>query len=182
MRTASETHDDRGAAAHPLDRGYTLIEMLVAIVLMGSIVLAIVGGMWAVVRASSMNDDRAKVQAILGAAGDSVVNYKHWNCPEVNGAYVEYVQKAAAAVSWPADSVAITEYEYWNPETRDWDPTNTIQGSGCNEGAGLTINKTMQRLTITATSPGSGYSNSIQIVKADIRPKEIRDATAPVVP
>jgi len=161
------------------DRGYTLIEMLISILLMSTVVLSIMGGMWAVVRASSQNDSRAKVQAILGSAGDAVVNYKHWNCPEINNAYLEYAQKGAKSVGWPASTVQITRYQYWDPRDALWKDTNTVTGSGCDEKAGLTPNKTMQKLTITATSPNGQYVSSIEVVKADIRPEEIRDVTTP---
>ena len=160
------------------DSGYTLIEMLVAIVLMGTIVLAIMGGMWAVVRASVQNDERAKVGAVLGAAGDGISNYRYIACPEVDGGYEEFGQKAAASVGWPLSSVAIIDYQYWNPETGDWEGSNSIQGVDCNPNVTLTTSKTLQKLTIQATSPSGGYSATIDIVKSDIRPKEIKDVTA----
>src|SRR6188474_1017269 len=120
------------------DAGYTLVEMLVAILLMGSIVLAIMGGMWAVVRASSQNDARAKVQAVLGAAGDGITNYGHINCPEEGEGYEQFGQKAAAAVGWPSSVVQIIDYKYWNPATNNWDDNNSVQGAECNQAAGLT--------------------------------------------
>ena len=80
LRAAEPEHDIR-------DGGYTLVEMLIAIILMGSIVLSIMGGMWAVVRASNQNDERAKVQAVLGAAGDGISNYRYIACPEEDGGY-----------------------------------------------------------------------------------------------
>lgn len=159
------------------DRGYTLIEMLIAIVLMGSIVLAIMGGMWAVVRASAQNDERAKVAAVLGAAGDGISNYRYIACPEVNEGYEEFAQKAAASVGWPLSSVSIVDYQYWNPDTESWDDNNSIQGSDCNPNVGLTTSKTLQKLTIQATSPGGNYTATIDIVKSDIRPKEIKDVS-----
>ena len=160
------------------DRGYTLVEMLVAIVLMGSIVLAIMGGMWAVVRASAQNDQRAKVGAVLGAAGDGISNYRYIACPEVDEGYEEFAQKAASSVGWPLDSVAIVDYQYWNPDTRTWDDNNSIQGADCNPSVGLTTSKTLQKLTIVATAPGGGYSATIDIVKSEIRPKEVKDVSA----
>jgi prepilin-type N-terminal cleavage/methylation domain-containing protein len=160
------------------DRGYTLVEMLVAVVLMGSIVLAIMGGMWAVVRASNQNDQRAKVGAVLGAAGDGISNYRYIACPEVDGGYEEFGQKAAASVGWPLETVRIVDYQYWNPDTGSWDQNNSIQGDDCNPNVGLTTSKTLQKLTIVATAPGGGYSASIDIVKSDIRPKEIKDVSA----
>jgi hypothetical protein len=74
--------------------------------------------------------------------------------------------------------VAIVEYQYWNPETDTWDENNSIQGPECNQNVGLTTSKTLQKLTIRATSPGGNYSSTIDIVKSDIRPKEIKDVSA----
>jgi prepilin-type N-terminal cleavage/methylation domain-containing protein len=176
-RRSVETHADR-VPDRRNDGGYTLIEMLVAIVLMGTIVLSIMGGMWAVVRASRQNDERAKVQAVLGAAGDGISNYRYIACPEVDEGYEQFGQKAAASVGWPLESVSIIDYQYWNPETDSWADSNSIQGSECNENVGLTTSKTLQKLTIRATSPSGGYSGTIDIVKSDIRPKEVKDVSA----
>ena len=175
MSTAQQG-DAHGEAV--TDRGYTLVEMLVAIVLMGTIVLAIMGGMWAVVRASAQNDERAKVQAVLGAAGDGISNYRYIACPEIDEGYEPFGQKAAAAVGWPLDSVEIVAYQYWNPDTETWDENNSIQGDECNPNVGLTTSKTLQKLTIRAAAPGGGYTATIDIVKSDIRPKEIKDVSA----
>ena len=77
------------------DRGYTLVEIVVSIALMGTIVLSIMGGMWAVVRVSRQNDDRAKVQAVLGSAADRIGNYQYVPCPEVANSY-QVIGEAAA--------------------------------------------------------------------------------------
>jgi len=165
------------------DEGYTLIEMLIAIILMGTVVLSIMGGMWAVVRASAQSDERAKVQAILGSAGDALTNYGHINCPEPDddqlNTYLGLVQKGATTVGWSLGVVQITDYQFYNPATGTWDQNNSVQGTQCDPGAGLTPEKTMQKMTITVTSPTGQYVQSVDIVKVDIRPKEIRDETAP---
>jgi prepilin-type N-terminal cleavage/methylation domain-containing protein len=164
----------------PRDGGYTLVEMLIAILLMGSIVLSIMGGMWAVVRASRMNDERSKVSAVLGAAGDGISNYRYIPCPEIDGGYEEFGQKAAASVGWPLSSVAITDYQYWDPDSRSWSDTNNLAGTGeCNPGVGMTTSKTLQKLTIRATSPSGSYAATMDIVKSNISPKEVRDVSAP---
>lgn len=160
------------------DRGYTLIEMLIAIVLMGTIVLSIMGGMWAVVRASSMNDQRAKVQAVLGSAADRILGIQYAACPEINGVYEGFADPAAQVVGWTAANVQIIDYKYWNPETSGWDDTNSIQvAGGCNQSTGLTTSKGLQKLTIRATAPGGGYSAQIDIVKSDVAPKEVKDVS-----
>ncbi len=175
------THADRIRSRR--DDGYTLVEMLIAIVLMGTIVLSIMGGMWAVVRASRMNDERAKVQAILGAAGDALTNGEHLKCPEPKddqtNTYLGLVQKAATNVGWDESAVQISAYRFYNPSTGNWDANNSIQGDQCNPRVFLTQDRTMQKMTIVATAPGGGYSQSIDIVKVDIRPEEVRDVSTP---
>jgi type II secretory pathway component PulJ len=156
------------------DDGYTLTEMLVATVLMGTVVLAIVGGMWAVVRASQQNDERAKVQAVLGAAADSVVSYLHVYCPQRNNVYLGYAQDGAEAVGWDESSVQIIRYQYWNPDIKDWQDTNTIQEgeTTCSDTVGYTVDRTLQKLTIQVTSPTGQYKSSMEIVKSDVRAEE----------
>ena len=164
-------NDDRArrdATAASTDRGYTLIEMLIAIVLMGTIVLSIMGGMWAVVRASRQSDERAKVQAVLGSAADRVSVLIHNNCPEESGVYELFASKAASSVGWDSSSVRIVDYKYWDGAS--W-------VDDCNLTAGLTVKRTLQKLTIEATAPGSGYTGQLEIIKSDIRPQDVTNAT-----
>ena len=150
------------------DEGYTLIELLIAIILMGTVVLSIMGGMWAVVRASRQSDERAKVQAVLGSAADRVSVMIHNNCPEEDGVYELFASKAAASVGWHESAVRIVDYKYWDGAT--W-------VDDCNLTAGLTVKRTLQKLTIEATAPGTGFSSQLVIIKSDIRPKEVLSAT-----
>ena len=120
------------------DGGWTMTEIVVAIALMGSIIVAIIGGMFAVVRASAANDEAAKVQAVLGSAADRIANYKYLECPEDADAYPDYnavsyarVGKAAVeSVGWDESTVQITNYEFWNPDTNSWQASNSLQGAG----------------------------------------------------
>jgi type II secretory pathway pseudopilin PulG len=174
--------DQRDGRRGRADRGYTLIEQLIGIALMGTIVMAIMGGMWAVVRVSVMNDERAKVQAIIGGAGDRLTNYAHVKCPEQDtlNTYLNEVRAAADTVGWPHSTVEITDYRYFHPDTGTWEDTYSWQSSDCTTNpVFLTREKTIQKITITVTAPNGGYSQSIDIVKADIRPEEVRDVTAP---
>jgi type II secretory pathway pseudopilin PulG len=184
------THDRRTRKPNRrtgADSGYSLAEILVAVVLMGSIIVAIMGAMWAVVRSSAQNDDLAKVQAVLGSAADRIANYKYLECPEQAEQYPDYnavsyarVGKAAVeSVGWPDSTIEIIDYQFWNPTTSSWQDSNTIQGTDCNETVGLTTSKTMQKITIRVTAPSGNSSSTIDIVKSDIQPKEIRDVSTP---
>lgn len=161
------------------DRGYTLVEIVISIALMGTIVMSIMGGMWAVVRVARQNDDRAKVQAVLGSAADRIGNYQYVPCPEDANSYQVIGEAAAAAVGWEASTVQIVDYQFWDPDTGSWAETNSIQGTECNQSVGLTTSKTLQKLTVEVTSPAGSYSTSLDVVKSDIRPKEVKDASAP---
>lgn len=164
------------------DGGYTLTEMLVATVLMGTVILAIVGGMWAVVRASRQNDERAKTQAVLGAAADYLVAYLPVRCPLAidPNPYLGQAQQAAAAVGWEGTTVQITKIEYWNPELNgyegDWEPVSSID---CNPAIGYTPDRTMQLVTVEVTSPSGQYVSKVDVVKADVRAEEVKDVSAP---
>jgi len=164
------------------DSGYTLTEMLVATVLMGTVILAIVGGMWAVVRASRQNDERAKTQAVLGAATDYLVAYLPVRCPQtmVPNPYLGQAQQAAAAVGWDGGTVQITEVKYWNPDLNgnegDWQPVNPVD---CNPLIGYTPNRTMQLITVQVMSPSGQYISKVDVVKADVRAEEVKDVSAP---
>jgi hypothetical protein len=120
--------------------------------------------MWAVVRASRQNDDRAKVQAVLGSAADRISVLIHNNCPEESGVYEAFGAKAAASVGWESTAVRIVDYQYWD---------GSAWVEDCNLTAGLTVKRTLQKLTIEATAPGSGYSGQLEIIKSDIRPEEV---------
>jgi prepilin-type N-terminal cleavage/methylation domain-containing protein len=162
------------------DRGYTLIEMLVAIVLMGGIVLSIMGGMWGVVRASKSNDERAKVQAVLGVAADALIaSTPHVYCPEPKDdnvflTYITQAKKAADSVGWEKSTVEITSYKYWNSAAGTWSNTNSSLASGqCSKQAAFTPNQTMQLITLRVTSPSGSVVGTLDVVKTDVRAKGV---------
>ncbi len=163
------------------DSGYTLTEMLVATVLMGTVILAIVGGMWAVVRASRQNDERAKTQAVLGAAADYLVAYLPVRCPQsfTPNPYLSQAQQAAEAVGWDETTVSITEMKYWDPEANgyegDWDSVDAL----CNPSIGYTPDRGMQLVTVQVMSPSGQYSSKVDVVKSNIQAEEVKDVSAP---
>jgi len=180
MQPPSAETEDRGG-----DRGYTLTEMLVATVLMGSIILAIVGGMWAVVRASRQNDERAKTQAVLGGAADYLVAFLPVYCPESYSIdpYLGQVQQAATTVDWDEDTVQIIDYQYWNPDLNagqgGWQDSNNLSSDQCSEKVGFTPERTMQLVTLEVTSPSGQYVSTLDVVKSDIRPESVKDVSLP---
>lgn len=154
------------------DRGFTLPEVAVAIALTGTIVLAIIGSAWALIRTSTISDTQADVEAVLGAAADEVTLLGWQSCPVETGEYSTWAQKASARVDWPESAVRIADIEYWDITTASWSSTNpfvdTVTGS-CNFVPTIAAASRMQRVTIEATSPGGTQSRQLEVVVAEIR-------------
>ncbi len=159
------------------DRGSSLIEVVIAVALMGIVVSGVLGAMWSAIRMSSFSDDQAKVEAVLGSAADRLANYAYIPCPtnNTNGGYLPIIQAAAGTVDWPTSSVTLTGMYFWNPSSTSagtWLTTNGLSGTECNETASLTTARTLQRITFTVTSP-SGYSKTLEVVKSNVFPRAI---------
>ena len=159
------------------DRGSSLIEVVIAVALMGIVVSGVLAAMWSAIRLSRFSDDQAKVEAVLGSAADRLANYAYIPCPtnNSNGGYLPIIQAAAGTVDWPTSSVALTGMYFWNPTSASsgtWITTNGLTGAECNETASLTTARTLQRITFMVTSP-SGYSKSLEVVKSNVFPRSI---------
>ena len=159
------------------DQGASLIEVVVAVALMGIVVSGVLGAMWSAIRISKFSDEQAKVEAVLGGAADRLASYTYIPCPTSsnNGGYLPIIQAAAGTVDWPTSSVTLTGISFWNPSstsTGSWLTTNGLSGTECNETAALTTARTLQRVTFKVTSP-SGYSKSLEVVKSNVFPRSI---------
>jgi type II secretory pathway pseudopilin PulG len=134
------------------DRGETLIELLVAILIMGIAVVAVVGGLLASVKFSDVH----RKQATGGADARSYA--------EAVGRYVagdQYVECAAPSAYAPATvgfaapsgfTAAVASVEYWNAGTRTF--TGTCSSSG------------LQRVTVqVASTDGRAAEKAIVVVR-----------------
>lgn len=163
-----------------VDDGYTLVEVLVSLVLMGLVVSSILPAMWSAVRVSRFSDTQAKVEAVLGSAVDRVSNYGWHPCPEADslGGYSAKAKNAAAIFEWPASTVAVTAVQYWDTSTKSWTATNPVPSADCGRTVvSITKERTLQKVTIEVTSPDGTTSNHLDVVMGDIRTDEERDAT-----
>jgi Tfp pilus assembly protein PilW len=159
------------------DRGSSLIEVVIAVALMGVVISGVFGVMWSAIHLSKFSDDQAKVEAVLGSAADRLANYAYIPCPtnNSNGGYLPIVQAAAGTVDWPSSTVALTGVHFWNPSSPasgSWLATNTLSSSECNQAVSLTTSRILQRITLKVTSP-SGYSKSLEVVKSNVFPRSI---------
>ena len=175
-----EPRPRRAPDGPPSDGGYTLVEVLVSLALLGMVVSSILPAMWTAVRVSRISDVQAKVEAVLGSAVDRVSNYG-WNpCPEADatGGYAAKASNAAAIFDWPASTVSVVRVQYWDTSTRTWSDTNPVPAGDCSRTViAITKERTLQKVTIRVTSPDGEDSNQVDVVMGDIRTDEVRDAT-----
>lgn len=158
------------------DQGSTLIEVLVALMLMGTVLSVAIAGMWTAVRISTFSDEAADLDAVLGSAADALGDETYRACPDkpgVDNEYLQFAQKGADAVDWPASTVTIDKVEYWNPYATS--PADQwVAGSGltvgeCNDSAWLSNARTMQKITIRATTPDGERTRTLDLVMTDVR-------------
>ncbi len=142
------------------DRGFTLVEIVVSIVLMGVMVVPILSAAASGVRATARSRSAAQVATVIVNAADRV------NRAPLQCSYVEFVQAAVVSQKWPASAASIVE-EHYQPaddltEEGDWLP------GGCETNVVDPPELAVQRVTITITSPDGHVSRNIQVVKSDV--------------
>ncbi len=130
---------------------------------------------------SRISNDQAKVESVLGSAADRVANFAYSPCPGADGTeYLDIARAAAPAVGWTGAVVTIDEVSFWHPATptdRTVESTNSLSPTECLPSVSMTDQRTLQKVRIRVTSPGGDYSRTIDVVKANFRPDEIRDQT-----
>jgi prepilin-type N-terminal cleavage/methylation domain-containing protein len=172
------TDDERARAAG--DRGYTLVEVLVSLALMGMVISSILPAMWSAIRVSRFSDTQARVEAVLGSAVDRVSNFGWLPCPEADstGGYAAKAKNASAIFEWPTSTVEVLEVQYWDTSTKSWSTVNPVPAGDCGRTViSITKERTLQKVTIKVTSPDGAQSNQLDLVMGDLRTDEERDAT-----
>ena len=133
------------SARHP-DAGFSLVELIVAISLMGIATTSVLGGLWTATSASNITNDKSKVEAVLSSAADRLTGWAYLPCPgdDANGGYLPVVQAAAGSVGWPSSAVTILGIAYWSPTgdaAGSWVAQNGLGGTECNQAVGLSTSR-----------------------------------------
>lgn len=145
------------------DSGFSMVEIVISIVLMGTVVVAILNAVATNVRASSSARSAAQVETAIVNTSDRV-NRAPKRCD-----YTIYAQAAVQTEGWDPSTVSVTQ-EYYEPAP---DPRN--QGTW-SSGSALTpacpgtspTDLLVQRVTILITSPDGKVNRTIQVVKSDV--------------
>jgi prepilin-type N-terminal cleavage/methylation domain-containing protein len=151
--------DARRRPAAPIgsEAGFSLAEIVITIAIVGITFTAILGGMLTAISVSSQHKKQATADTLARSAAEWVkdpVRNAYTNCAGVN-------TYGLTGVTIPSGySVSVTRVEYWNGTAPTGTAYSPTFGSSCpSPDAGL------QRITITATAPSSGATETVQLVK-----------------
>ena len=158
------------------DRGTSVVEIMVAILLMGIVVSATLPALWVSVRASETSDETSEVLSALNDAANRVSRSGWTACPDTAAIGYESLVDAAGSVrSWPASALSVDTIEYWDADTATWTATNPFTAGGCTVDDTVLASQTLQRVTITATSPTREITRSIQVIVGDMSGQGVGD-------
>lgn len=150
------------------DRGATFVELLVAIVLLGTVVVGTLAGLRAAVIASTIDEDQSRAYAWLQSAADALERVPYIVCTPTNNAaivaaYQATVDGAARPSEWTAPSgatlvvVSVTYLsrtggvESWGTDCAAGDPDSPVYP---------------QLVTLRATTPDGAAISTLEVVKS----------------
>jgi prepilin-type N-terminal cleavage/methylation domain-containing protein len=145
------------------DRGVTLIEIVLAIVLLGVVAIPVLGAVRGSIMASSTSKSAAKVETALLTAADNV-NRAPMGCD-----YAPQVTAAAQRMGWdPTRATVVVQYlaPGGDPSSDAAWTSGPAATPGCPAG-GLT-SRTVQRVTVTMTSGDGKIRRTIELVKSGV--------------
>ncbi len=155
-RRADDLGVDTNDSSRTEDRGVSLVEIIVAIALIGTIVVATVNAIFTSISVSSRTFIAAEVETVLINASDRV-NRAPQLCD-----YEVYVDAAALAEGWDSSLVSSTTERLvanTGDTSADWEtqpcPADVAPFD-------------VQRVTITLTDPDNKVTKTLTVVKSDV--------------
>lgn len=146
------------------DEGTTFLEVLIAVILLGTVVIGILAAMRAGVIASSTSREAAKVETALLNASDRV-SRAPLKC--IEGGYVPYVE--AAIAGWEGDGEATVTVRHLQYDPDDGVFADSTWAAGPCPASGSQV----QRVTITITGPDREVTRSMDVIKSKVGGKNV---------
>lgn len=150
------TPDEAVLPPRQKDGGFTFVETVLTIVLIGIVVVPVLAAVRSAVMVSRTSKDAAEIQTVLINAADRVQRADGTSTCD----FATYAENAAVASGWNAADIAVQQ-EYLDVSTGTW-----VIGQACPNGD--PAQRVASRITITASSPDGALERSIQVVKTDV--------------
>lgn len=153
--------DHDGLVSHPKrDPGVSLVELLIAIVLLGIVVVAMLTTLRVTVAASATERDHANAHAWLQSAADVLYGVERVDCgtPTVTNSnvlttYQTAVKSASDPEQWGADNINVI------PPVLFWD--GNVYQNVCYDDQNINL----QLITIEVRNPANAVVETVQVVK-----------------
>lgn len=148
------------------DAGTTLIEILMAVILVGVAFVALLAGLSTVALGSDIHRQQADAEVVLTSAAE------HLKAPEVahvacatpaTPTYLDAARSATLPPGWDPTSIEILSVRYWVGPTDD--PVDDEFGPTCCDTDLLGHLLTLQEITLEVRSPDERAVESITIVR-----------------
>ena len=167
LRSLRRRHRDNDPTTPARDPGFSLVEVVIAIALMGTVVLAILNASFTSVKASTAAREGAEIQTVLQNAADRV------NRADPGCDYSIFVKSAVLAKGWQATQASAT-YQYYQPgvdalasSPGSWIPATPGPSSTDACPGGARPSRLIQLVTITITDL-SGHQRTMKVMKSDV--------------
>ena len=153
--------DDQGT-----DAGFSLIEILISIAIMGIAMVAVLGALATQVKGAGLHRDESNAGSVVASAAEQVQAVTYAACTASTSPLASY-QTAARQAALPSDwqtkglnaasAISVTGITYWNGSSFSTscvvDPTDT---------AGLLQ---IQLVSLRAAGPGAGAAETLDVIK-----------------
>lgn len=160
------------------DRGATFVELLVSIVLLGTIVVAVLVSLQASTTASARDADHARATTFLHDASDAVYETTRLSCTLGEAALISAYQLAidtnvVPPTGWSGASAQVTRVEFLtSPDPDSAAFTWSSAPTDCREGVTAVGDYTeypllSQKVTIVVTAPDGDFTKELETVKAE---------------
>jgi prepilin-type N-terminal cleavage/methylation domain-containing protein len=140
------------------DDGVTLIEVLIAVTLLGLAATTVLVAFATLSTTSTRHRDLADVQSVLASAGEIVASpsTSRVACVSAPSSYQAAARTVKLPAAWTSSVVTVSAVQ-------SWDGTSFSACSAVNEAAGFNL----QKVTLSVTSPNQRVTQVLDVYKGD---------------